>query len=618
MCGIVGYIGKQDAQEILMSGLRRLEYRGYDSAGIALLCEEGNPEVKVIKREGALSEGLEAALEKGSFSQSGIGIGHTRWATHGAPSDRNAHPHTDCHQQIAVVHNGIIENYSELQADLEQLGHCIQTEVDSEVIPHLIEHFKNEDHDILSAVRETVRRLQGAYALAIVDHSSNSSLIGVRQDSPLVVGIGDGENYLASDVAALLPYTRDVIILENGDLAHLTVDDVVIYDEDGVVIERSITHVDWDAEMAEKGGYPHFMLKEIEEQPASWEATLQGRIKNGDIHLPEITFTRADLETVEQIYLVGCGTSFHAGLAAMPMFENLLRMPVRTEIASEFRYRDPVLGPEVLTVFISQSGETADTLACLELAAKHGAQTVAITNVVGSSLSRKADHVIYTRAGPEISVASTKTYTAQLLVLQLLACHLTRLSGLLAGHEMSEDVRALLKEMPHLPQKMRDLLQDHAPIKEMARYVAGWQDAFFIGRGLDYAAAMEGQLKLKEISYIHAEAYPAGELKHGTLALVEPGIPVLAVSTQAHLRSKMSSNIEEVRARGGWIGLVTDLKEGRLIDMAQSVIFVPPTAPSLAPLLVAGVLQLLAYYAAVLRGCPVDMPRNLAKSVTVE
>ncbi len=618
MCGIVGYIGDRSATEVIMEGLRRLEYRGYDSAGMALVPRSGGS-IQVIKRQGEIDKGLAPGIREESPDPSAAGIGHTRWATHGRPNDINAHPHTDCDGGLAVVHNGIIENYFELGRELRNEGHVFRSDVDTEVIPHLVERYRKTGLDLLEATMKASTYLRGAYALAVVesdDGSGNEALVGVRKESPLIVGIGEGEYFLASDIAALLPYTRDVIILENGDFAFLTREGYRLYDQGGEEVHREVERVDWDADAAERGGHPHFMIKEILEQPEAWVAALQGRVGSDRAQLPELKNAPSVVDGISQVHLVGCGTSYHAAVAARPQFERLLGIPARAEIASEFRYGDPLLGPDTLVVFVSQSGETADTLACLDLAKSAGCPTIGITNVVGSSLARGADDVVFTRAGPEISVASTKTYTTQLLILDLIACHLGSVLGF--DDDARARVDALLERAPDLPGMGWELLDNQEVILRVAEYLAGWEDVFFIGRGLDFAAAMEGQLKLKEISYIHAEAYPAGELKHGSIALIEQGIPVIAISTQDHLREKMASNVEAARARGGWICLVTDRPDDSTAQIADEVIVVPRTAEILTPVLVGLALQLLAYHTAVLRDCPVDKPRNLAKSVTVE
>lgn len=615
MCGIVGYIGARNAREVLLDGLKRLEYRGYDSAGLALhLNGTLSEDIQVIKRAGTISEGLEKALGEASSGHSSQGIGHTRWATHGVPNDQNAHPHVDCTGRIAVVHNGIIENYSELRDELSESGHRFTSDTDTEVIPHLIEQYRGEGLDLLEAVRCAAARLEGAYALAVLDSACPDTIVGVRRNSPLIVGLGQDEMFLASDVPAVLPYTREIMILENGDMALVDRSGVSVHREDAGEIQRGVETIDWDPVLAEREGYPHFMLKEIEEQPKAWRSALRGRLEDGRPHLPELSFEKGTVEGISRVYLVGCGTSYHAGTTAAPLFERFMGIPARAVIGSEFRYGAPLLGEDSLVVLISQSGETADTLACLDLAREEDCPTVVISNAVGSSMARGADNVLYTHAGPEISVASTKTYTAQMLLLYLLACEL----GLRRGAARVVDVQELLGGVEQLSDSAERLLSDTDEIMEVARYIAEWEDAFFIGRGLDYTAAMEGQLKLKEISYIHAEAYPAGELKHGTLALIESGIPVIAISTQDGLREKMASNVEEVRARGGWVALVTDRPEERTSSGVDAVISVPELVPEVSPFLVGVALQLLAYHAAVLRDCPVDKPRNLAKSVTVE
>ncbi len=618
MCGIVGYIGHRCATEVIMEGLRRLEYRGYDSAGLALVPRDGGA-IWVLKREGDIASGLEVGLEEKPPPESSAGIGHTRWATHGRPNDVNAHPHTDCRDELAVVHNGIIENYFELGHQLREEGHRFKSDVDTEVIPHLVERYRDSGMDLLRATMEATHYLRGAYALAVLEAGRGEEeevLVGVRRESPLIIGVGDGENFLASDIAALLPYTRDVVILENGDFALLTREGFEVFDESGRPVSREVERVDWDADAAEKGGHPHFMIKEILEQPAAWIAALQGRVGEGSANLPELQSSSAMVRDITKVHLVGCGTSYHAAVAARSQFERFLGVPARAEIGSEFRYARPLIDENTLVVFVSQSGETADTLACLDIARASGATTIGVTNVVGSSLSRGVDDVVFTRAGPEISVASTKTYTTQLLILDLIACHLGMLREL--GEGAQAEVDSLLRAAPDLPGMGESLLADQEAVIRVAKYLAAWEDAFYIGRGLDYAAAMEGQLKLKEISYIHAEAYAAGELKHGTIALIEENVPVVAICTQDHLRDKVTSNVEAVRARGGWICLVTDRPDEGSVGIADEVITLPRTAEPLTPVLVGLALQLLAYHAAVMRGCPVDKPRNLAKSVTVE
>ncbi len=615
MCGIVGYIGARDAQQVLLDGLKRMEYRGYDSAGVAFHLDGAtSEEIRVIKRAGTISKGLEKALAEASHGRSCQGIGHTRWATHGVPNDQNAHPHLDCAGKIAVVHNGIIENYSELRDELAEAGHRFASDTDTEVIPHLIEHYRGEGLDLLEAVQNAVLRLEGAYALAVLDARCPDTMVGVRKNSPLIVGFGQDETFLASDVPAVLPYTRDIMILENGDMALIDRSGVRIHREDTGEVQRDVETIDWDPVLAEREGYPHFMLKEIEEQPKAWRSALSGRLEDGRPHLPELSFEEGTVEEISRIYLVGCGTSYHAGTTAASLFERFTGVPSRAVIGSEFRYGAPLLDESSLVILISQSGETADTLACLDLAREERCPTVVISNVVGSSMARGSANVLYTHAGPEISVASTKTYTAQMLLLYLLACEL----GLRRGVARAGEVRDLLRAVEQLPEHAELLIRENDEIMQVAEYIAEWDDAFFIGRGLDYTAAMEGQLKLKEISYIHAEAYPAGELKHGTLALIVPGVPVIAMSTQEGLREKMASNVEEVRARGGWVALVTDRPGARTSAGVDAVIPVPELIPEVSPFLLAVALQLLAYHAAVLRGCPVDKPRNLAKSVTVE
>ncbi|MGE5560468.1 MAG: glutamine--fructose-6-phosphate transaminase (isomerizing), partial [Chloroflexota bacterium] len=510
MCGIVGYVGPKKAQPILIEGLKRLEYRGYDSAGLAVVSstgQAGESQLGVVKRVGRMSVLEEALRDKGLPGQPGIG--HTRWATHGRPSDLNAHPHTDCKGNIAVVHNGIIENYQALREWLSERGHELRSETDTEVIPHLIEEYY--DGDLVAAVRKAVRKLHGSYALAIVCASEPDKIVAVRKDSPLVVGLGEGENFLASDITALISHTRRTYILNDGEMAILTAFGVKITDLDGTIIQKDVYQVKWEAAQAEKGGYPHFMIKEIHEQPKAFRDTLTGRIKDGRPHLPELGLANYEIRRMQRIHIVACGTAYHAGLIGKTLIERLARIPVEIDVASEFRYRDPIMGENSLMIAISQSGETADTLACLREGKRQGVPVAAITNVIGSSVAREADHVILTLAGPEIAVASTKAYTTQIIALTLLAVHFATVRGTASASELD----AVMDGLRELPQHADDVLACEATIKQLAERCARWKDVFFIGRGLDYAVAMEGQLKLKEISYIHAEAYAAGELKHG-------------------------------------------------------------------------------------------------------
>ncbi|MGQ9823550.1 MAG: glutamine--fructose-6-phosphate transaminase (isomerizing) [Desulfotomaculales bacterium] len=608
MCGIIGYTGRRPALPILLDGLARLEYRGYDSAGIALL-EDGH--IKIYKRAGKLAA-LCAQLNGRNCSGT-VGIGHTRWATHGEPTDQNAHPHSDCGGRFVVVHNGIIENYLELREWLAAEGHVFRSETDTEVLPHLVEHFY--DGDLISTVIRMMEKVRGSYAMVALSTLESGRLVAARRDSPLVVGLGREENFFASDIPAILPYTRSAQILADGEVAAITREGAAVWDMAGRSVNRPVFSVTWDAAQAEKGGYAHYMLKEIHEQPRAIKETLRGRIAGGGcVELDEISLPAAELKNIAKIFITACGTAYHAGLVGKYVLERLLRIPVETDIASEFRYREPLVDRRSLVVVISQSGETADSLAALREAKRLGAPVIAITNVVGSSIAREADHVLYTWAGPEIAVASTKAYTAQLVALYLLALHLAGLRGTVPAGEMEEIAGGLKK----LPEKAQAVLDDSAEIRRLAEECAKAKDAFFIGRGLDCAVAMEGSLKLKEISYIHAEAYAAGELKHGTLALIEEGVPVIALATQPHLLEKMVSNVKEVKARGATVFALAMEGVPEVAKVADRTFFIPATHPVLAPVLAVIPLQLLAYYAAVARGCNVDQPRNLAKSVTVE
>lgn len=608
MCGIVGYIGARPAVPILLEGLEKLEYRGYDSAGVAV-CD--GKELRVVKKEGKLTVLKEEVA--GTDLPGTVGIGHTRWATHGRPSDINSHPHRDCRGRIAVVHNGIIENYLELKEELLAKGHKFASETDTEVIPHLVEEYYNGD--IVEAVRQTVARLHGSYALVVLCEKEPDKLVAARKDSPLVVGLGEGEYFLASDIPAILGHTRRTYILEDGEMVVVNREGVLITDAAGNPVEREVFEVKWDAVAAEKGGYPHFMLKEIHEQPRALRDTLSGRLKeDGLVNLPELEPLADRLARLQRMYIVACGTAYHAGVVGKYVIEKMARLPVEVDIASEFRYRDPILGPEDLLVVISQSGETADTLAALREAKKRGATVVAVTNVVGSSVSREADAVLYTWAGPEIAVASTKAYTTQLLLMFLLALKLAEIRG-----RTTPECGEIVEAIHRLPAAVEAVLSREEEIKAVADdYCRACTSTFFIGRGLDYAVAMEGSLKLKEISYIHAEAYAAGELKHGTLALIEEGVPVIALATQPDLFEKTLSNIKEVKARAARV-LALAVEGNRDIEKeADRVFYLPALHPVVLPVVTVVPLQLLAYYAAVARGCDVDKPRNLAKSVTVE
>jgi len=607
LCGIVGYIGNKEATPILVEGLRKLEYRGYDSAGVAVL-KEGK--LQVIKAEGKLSF-LESKL-LGKNPTGNIGIGHTRWATHGRPSDENSHPHTSCSEDFAVVHNGIIENYMELKEWLEEQGHIFSSETDTEVVAHMVEHYYKGNLE--EAVKMTLDKIHGSYALGVICKNEPDKLIAARKDSPLVIGIGEGENFIASDIPAILSHTRKCYLINDGEVCVLTPETIKITTISGEIVNKEVFNVSWDAEAAEKGGYEHFMLKEIHEQPVAFRKALSGRIaenrvKFEDFHLP--------LETInkwKKVYIVACGTAYHAGLVGKGIFENLLRIPVEVDIASEFRYRRPLVDEETLVIVISQSGETADTLAALREAKNKGASVLAITNVVGSSIAREADFVVFIWAGPEIAVASTKAYTTMLVAEYLLALYLGQLKGVVSEAE----AKVIIDALHSLPEAAIRVLNEVDRYKEIAEEFKEKHDAFFIGRGFDWAVALEGSLKLKEISYIHAEAYAAGELKHGTLALITKETPVIALCVQKNTYDKTLSNIKEVKARDAEvlaIAIEGDTEVGKYVD---DVLYIPDIYNFVAPILTVIPLQLISYYAAKARGCNVDQPRNLAKSVTVE
>src|SRR5690554_2320061 len=609
MCGIVGYIGCKEATPLLLGGLEKLEYRGYDSAGLSVLSKERIIGKKTAGRLSVLREELAKEPINGR-----MGIAHTRWATHGRPSDRNAHPHYDCNHEIAVVHNGIIENYLELQEELQRKGHILVSETDTEVIPHLIEECY--EGDLTAAVQKTLTKLDGAFALVVMAAQEPEKLVVARQSSPLVVGLGNDENYVASDIPAILNNTREVYILEDGEMAEISANEVKIMKFDGTVVKKEIFRINWDTVAAEKKGYEDFMIKEIHEQPKAITDTLSGKVDrvNLTVTLSEVGITKRDLLECKKISIVACGTAYHAGLVGKYIFEKLLRIPVEVELASEYRYRDPMVGPDTLTVIISQSGETADTLAGLRLAKAEGSRILSITNVIGSSVARESDDLLLTLAGPEIAVASTKAYTTQLLSLYLLGVYFAQELGTVTIEERKDLVSAILR----LPTEVKKVLATESKIKEFAQHFKDKEDIFFIGRGLDYAVALEGALKLKEISYIHAEAYAAGELKHGTLALIEEGVPVFALATQPSLYGKMLSNIKEVTARDATVVALVNTGDYETEKSVDYVLYIPKIHPLLTPLLSVPPLQLFAYHTAKARGCDVDKPRNLAKSVTVE
>lgn len=609
MCGIVGYIGRDQALPIILEGLRRLEYRGYDSAGVAVVDDR----LAVVKRAGKLDE-LVRALETGDRPSGTVGMGHTRWATHGQPTDANAHPHLDCEGRIAVIHNGIIENFADLRAGLEKRGHTLLSETDTECIAHLIEEHADGE-DLADAVRATVKELDGAYAIVVLSLDDPARIVGAKVSSPLVVGLGDGETLLASDIPAVLSRTTSVIPVEEGQVVEVTADGVSFSDFEGTQLFPEPFDVEWDVAKAQKGGFDDFMLKEIHEQPSAVRDTLVGRVRsNGLLSLDELHMDADLFREVDKVFVVACGTAFHAGMVAKYAIEHWTRMPVEIEIASEFRYRDPVLGPDTLTIAVSQSGETIDTLEAARHAARQGSHVLAVTNTVGSSLAREAHGILYTHAGPEIGVAATKTFATQMVALYLTALYLAQVRGAMFPEEIAE----VVEHMHALPAQVEATLLLDGQVRELAARYQHARDVLFIGRHTGYPAALEGALKLKEISYVHAEGHPAGELKHGSIALVEPGVPVVAVATECHVYPKMLSNIQEVRARGAEvIAVATEGDEG-IGEIAQHVVFVPRTPELLAPVVVTVPLQLLAYHIAKLRGCDVDQPRNLAKSVTVE
>lgn len=610
MCGIVGYIGFNQASDFLLDGMAKLEYRGYDSAGIAVIGADNV--IKIQKKVGRLAN--LAAIVEADPNEGTIGIGHTRWATHGRPSDMNSHPHASEDGKFAVVHNGIIENYMPLKEELIAKGYHFKSETDTEVVAHLLADMY--DGDFVGTVRRMLARVDGAYALEIICSDEPDKIICTKKENPLVIGLGKGENFVASDIPAIINYTRDTYILNDGELAIVTRDGVAISDRAGNPVNKEVYHVTWNAEAAEKGGYEHFMLKEIHDQPKAVRDTFGTHIsEDGKTAVfEELNWTANDVAAFNKILIVACGTAYHAGLVTKQYIESLARIPVNVEIASEYRYSNPLTDENTLCIVISQSGETSDTLAALKEAKRLGAKSLAITNVVGSSISREADNTVYTWAGPEISVASTKAYTTQLVAGLLLAIYLGQLNGKLDA-TLGADILSGIKELPNLIHEIFEVDED---MKAFAKHYGFKSDAFFLGRGIDYAVAMEGALKLKEISYIHAEAYAGGELKHGTLALIEEGIPVIALATQEDVYDKMISNIREVKAREAvviGIGLKEDEELSKHVDHA---IYVPRANKFIAPILAVVPLQLLAYYAAITRGADVDKPRNLAKSVTVE
>lgn len=609
MCGIVGYVGNAQAAPFLLDGMSKLEYRGYDSAGIAVY-EKGKIRVeKCVGRLDALRHKLEGRMPEGS-----MGIGHTRWATHGRPSDRNSHPHTDESGDFVVVHNGIIENYLMLKEKLIAKGQKFSSDTDTEIVAHLFADFYEGDME--EAVKKVLKTIEGSYSLVFMCAAEPDKLICTKKDNPLIIGLGEGENFIASDIPAIIAKTRRTYIMSDGEIATVTKDGVWVQDINGTLITKKVFEVNWNAEAAEKGGFEHFMLKEIYEQPKAIKDTMRGRLaENGtEINFTELGWTPEDFTGISKIFIVACGTAYHAGIVGKYYLENLARIPVEVDIASEFRYRNPLVDANCLTIVISQSGETIDTLAALKEAKRLGSRTLAVTNVVGSSIAREADQVVYTYAGPEIAVASTKAYTTQLLVMLMLAVYVGRLRGTLDGNKAD----ALAKGLHKVPEQLHDMLENVDQIKVFARHYGSSLDAFFLGRSLDYAVALEGALKLKEISYIHAEAYAAGELKHGTLALIVEGVPVIVLATQEDVYDKTVSNLQEVKAREAMVIAIALEGDDSIAKYADHVIYIPRADKELAPILAVLPLQLLAYYAALTRGCDVDKPRNLAKSVTVE
>lgn len=608
MCGIVGYIGNKQATEVLIEGLSKLQYRGYDSAGIAVLRDN---ELNIRKKKGRLSV-LESSLNENTVIGN-IGIGHTRWATHGVPSDENSHPHISMNGEIAVVHNGIIENYMRLKQWLITKGYKFSSQTDTEVIVHLIDHFYMGD--LFTAVQDTLHRLEGSYALAIISKNHPDELIAARKDSPLILGIGEDENYIASDIPAIIMYTRNIYLLEDKEIARVNKNEIQIFDEYGSSVKREILVVDWDIESAEKGGYKHFMLKEIHEEPKALYDTLSPRINSdGCLNLSDINLDEKYLSTLKKITIIACGTAYHAALIAKYAYEKMLRIEVEVDIASEYRYRSPIINKDDFFIIVSQSGETADTLAALRMAKKSGARILSITNVVGSTVSRESDNVMYTWAGPEIAVASTKAYTTQLLCLYLLMLELGRIKKTID----EDNYKNMIAELSALPDKAKIILDNEEIISKTAHLHYAMEDTYFLGRNLDFVVALEGSLKLKEISYIHSEAFAAGELKHGPIALIEDDTLVIVIATQEKLYDKIASNIKEVKARGARVLCIAPESAELINQLADESILIPETLDIFTPILSVIPTQLFAYFCSVERGIDVDKPRNLAKSVTVE
>jgi len=607
MCGIVGYIGSKAAAPILIDGLKKLEYRGYDSAGVAIF--EDN-EIKVVKSKGRLAI-LEDKVNE-NMPKGLVGIGHTRWATHGEPNDLNSHPHISHSGKIAVVHNGIIENYLELKEFLETEGYEFVSETDTEVMAHLIDYHYKED--IVEAVTNSINEVEGSYALGVICKDCDDKFVAARKDSPLVVGLGENENFIASDIPAILGYTRDVYILEDKEIVVLSSDDVKVFNNYGAEVKKEVFKVNWDVSAAEKSGYKHFMMKEMFEEPKVVRDTISPRIKDGSISLDNISIAPEELEKIEKIYIVACGTAYHAGVVGKYIIEKLARIPVEVDVASEFRYREPLITDKNLVIIISQSGETLDTLFALREAKKKGARVLSIVNVVGSSIARESNDVLYTWAGPEIAVASTKAYNTQLSALYLVALDFAMKKGKIE----QEFYKKVIEELQILPQAIESVLDNKEVVQKFSAEHYNAKSIFFIGRGLDYALSMEGSLKLKEISYIHSEAYAGGELKHGTIALIEEGTLVVCPMTQDNLMDKMISNIREVKARGATVLAIAKESNKQVLKVADVVVTIPDVDSLIAPIAAVTPLQLFAYYMAIQKGCDVDKPRNLAKSVTVE
>ncbi len=608
MCGIVGYIGKAQAAPILLDGLAKLEYRGYDSAGISIFDGEN---IETVKTKGKIKD-LRELTHDGTDLAGTVGIGHTRWATHGEPSDVNSHPHMNASETIAVVHNGIIENYLELKKRLLDKGYVFQSETDTEVVTLLLDYYF--DGDLLKTLAKVMSRIEGSYALGIINKDNPDEIIAVKKDSPLIVGLSEDGNYIASDIPAVLKHTRKIYILEDGEIVKLTRDKVTVYNQDLDVIEKEVTEIQWDVSAAEKGGYQHFMMKEIHEQPKAVRDTIFPRLREDEVFIHELRMTEEQIKDLKKIFISACGSAYHAGVTGKYVIEELSRIPVEVDLASEFRYRNPILEDNTLAIIISQSGETADTLAAMREAKRKGVRTLAVVNVVGSSIAREADDVLYTWAGPEIAVATTKGYTSQLSALYLLALHFGKIREKISRSDYLE----MIQELKTLPDKIENMLQDKEKIQYLANQYIGLKDVFFLGRGIDYASALEASLKLKEISYVHSEAYAAGELKHGTISLIEDGTLVVALVTQEHLYGKIVSNIVEVKTRGAFVLAVTNEDNTDIEKNADYVFYIPKTNKNFTGLMATIPMQLFAYYVAVAKGCDVDQPRNLAKSVTVE